>query len=102
MFYIAFKLYFEAIREKVDSGEMTQEEAREEIDSLRPEGPDHDGEKPSEEDREAKKAENEVKCKAFHTAIEEGDEETIIEHLEEILNHIQERNAELAERIATL
>jgi len=81
---------------------MTQEEAKEEIDSLRPERSDHDGEKPSEEDREAKKAENKAKREAFHTAIEDGDEETILEHLEEILNHIQERNDELAEKIANI
>ncbi len=98
----AMKSAVEAIREKVDNGEMTKEEAKEEIDSLRPERPAHDSERPSEEDRDAKKAENEVKREAFHTAIEAGDAETIIDHLEGILNNIQERNAELAERIGEL
>lgn len=98
----AMKSTFEAIREKVKNGEMTREEAKEELYSLRPERPDHDSEKPSDEDRDAKRAENEVKREAFQTALEDGDTETIIDYLEEILEHIQERNVALAEKITEL
>ena len=99
----AMKETMEALKEKVENGEMTREEAKEEMSGLRPEkgerGPKGEG---SDEDRETRKAEGEAKRAAFETAIEEGDTDTIVECLEDILSHIQEKNVEMAAKIAEM
>ncbi len=99
----AMKETIEALKEKVENGEMTREEAKEEISALRPEkGQRGQKGQGSDEDREARKAEGEAKREAFETAIEEGDADTIVECLEEILNRIQEKNVEMAAKIAEM
>ncbi len=79
------KSLMESYREKVQNGEMTREEVREEMETLREANRPGDAEdRPSKEEMEAKR-------EAFETALENGDAETIVEHLEEILAHMTER-----------
>lgn len=91
--------------EDVTRGTLTPEEAIAELESLRPEKSKHKDEKPSDEEREAMKAEREAKRKAFQNAIKGNDEDIIVEHLEDVLSNMQERNiklAELAEQLANI
>ena len=79
------KTLMESYREKVENGEMTREEVREEMEALREANRPGDAEdRPSKEEMQAKR-------EAFETALENGDAETIVEHLEEILAHMTER-----------
>lgn len=89
----AIRAEVEAIREQVQSGEMTIEEAREAIQALKPERP----EKPaySEENKEARK-EN---LAGFKAAIESGDTDAIYDYLLEILERIQDHNEAKADKI---
>lgn len=91
------KAEVEAIREQVQNGDMTREEAREAIQALKPER-DGESNKPSEEERAA----NQEKRQAFKAAIESGDADTIADMLEDILENIEAHIAEKTEKLSEL
>lgn len=100
----AMKEKMDSIRAQVESGELTKEEARELMDANRPERPENDNpkEQMTQEEHEALRLEQQQKGDTFKAALDAEDEDTIVDMLNEMLEKLNERNEELAERIANM